>query len=182
MLSLKKQSIKSSQHYSEVLQLYLTAFPAYERRDVSGFEEAIENQQKLNVCAIIEDEKFAGLISYWEFEQFTYIEHFAIAPQFRGQNIGTDAMKLFISQNTLPIVFEVETPNNDIATRRIHFYERLGFYMLYNHYMQPPYKGNAFLLTMLIMSNDYKFASENFEMVKATLYEQVYQYNPKLIT
>jgi len=74
------------------------------------------------------------------------------------------------------IILEVEPPKSIDASRRIHFYERLNFFVLPNFYMQPPYDKKSFLLPMLIMSNDYHFAHKHFEAIKGKLYEEVYQY------
>ena len=45
--------------------------------------------------------------------------------------------------------------------------------------MQPPYDDSLFLIPMLIMSNDYHFANRHFQMIKDTLYKEVYNYIPE---
>jgi hypothetical protein len=88
-------------------------------------------------------------------------------------------MKQFLSKIELPVVIETETPRSLVASQRIHFYERLGFYMTTNFYMQPPYEGSQVMMSMLIMSNDYHFANKHFNHIKSTLYKEVYKYDPK---
>ena len=90
--------------------------------------------------------------------------------------MGTKAMEIFKSQVSLPIILEVEMPNNPEAIRRIHFYEGLGFNVLSHYYAQPPYEGSGFLTPMLIMSSDLHFANKNFEEIREILYKEVYHF------
>jgi len=100
----------------------------------------------------------------------------AITPKLRNMGNGSEAMNIFMEQINLPIVVEVEMPNNIAASRRILFYERLGFSIMSHNYAQPPYEGNGFLMPELIMSNDIHFANTHFEKIKETLYHKVYHY------
>ena len=120
--------------------------------------------------------------SMWKFSRFYYIEHFAIHPQHRNHSYGSEVIRLFLSTVSLPVVLEVEMPKTITASRRIHFYERLGFYVMSNFYMQPPYDGESFLLPMLIMSNDYHFTNKHFHLIKEVLYKEVYNFELPLET
>jgi ribosomal protein S18 acetylase RimI-like enzyme len=128
------------------------------------------------VNALIQEGEFVGLFNYWTFERFYYIEHLAISPKHRSRGIGSEAMGIFMDQIKLPIVLEVEMPNNIIPSRRILFFEKLGFSILSHNYAQPPYDGDGFLLPELIMSNDIHFANTHFEKIKEILYTEVYHF------
>ena len=85
---------------------------------------------------------FAGLIYWWDFGNFAYVEHFAIDSRCRNGGIGGRALDLFVEQFTdKGIVLEVEPETDgDMARRRIGFYRRHGFEVIEGFsYMQPPY-------------------------------------------
>jgi ribosomal protein S18 acetylase RimI-like enzyme len=156
--------------------LYTLAFPLKERRSWAGLEFELSYEKRFCAHALIQDNKFVGFFNYWTFDRFYYIEHIAVVPTMRGHNIGTEAMEVFKSQTKLPIVFEVEMPNDPTSIRRIHFYEKLGFSVLSHQYAQPPYEGYGFLFPMQLMTNDRHFADNHFELIKDTLYDKVYHY------
>jgi ribosomal protein S18 acetylase RimI-like enzyme len=152
------------------------AFPVAERRTWAGLEYELTYEKHFYANVLLKDDKFAGLFNYWTFDRFYYIEHIAVAPTVRGQGIGTEAMEIFKFQTKLPIVFEVEMPTNPTSIRRINFYEKLGFAVLSHNYAQPPYESDQFLLPMQLMSNQKHFADSHFELIKDTLYREVYHY------
>jgi len=163
--------------FPSLYNLYVLAFPEDERRSWAGFEYELDYEKHFYAHALVENEKFVGLFNYWIFDRFYYIEHVAVAQAMHGQNIGTQAMDIFKEQAKLPIVFEVEMPNNPTAIRRINFYEKLGFSVLNSHnYAQPPYEGDGFLIPMQLMTNNIHFADTHFDMIKETLYDKVYHY------
>lgn len=163
--------------YSEVFNLYTQTFPKKERRTWAAMEAILNSDKRYNLFALLHENNFAGFIAYWKFEHFFFIEHFVITPKLRGHKLGSEAIKYLIDQADLPLVLEVEPPKTIIAGRRIHFYERLGFYVIPGFYMQPPYDNSSFLIPMLIMSNDYHYVNRHFNFVKETLYSEVYNYS-----
>jgi ribosomal protein S18 acetylase RimI-like enzyme len=166
--------------FSEFYELYANSFPSAQRRNWAGLDRELNNEKRFCAHALIQNDLFVGFFNYWTFERFFYIEHFALVPAFRSQKIGTRAMEIFKSQVTLPIVIEVEMPNDADAIRRIKFYEELGFKVLAHYYAQPPYEGGGFLMPMLMMSNDYHFANTHFELIRETLYNEVYHFDPNI--
>ncbi len=179
MISLLKIENVYDANFEEVYDLYNSAFPSYLRRTWAGLETLFNKKPAFHCVSVKSKKDFVGLINYWTFDKFIYIEHFAIHPDFRNKGIGTKVLKEFLATLELPVVIETETPRSQIASQRIHFYERLGFYMTTNFYMQPPYEGSQVMMSMLIMSNDYHFTNKHFTQIKNTLYKEVYKYDPK---
>ncbi len=66
------------------------------------------------------------MISYWTMGDFYYIKHFAIDAASETEVMET-YMEMIKKQLKGPIVLEVEEPNDEMSTRRIHFYKRLEF-------------------------------------------------------
>lgn len=175
MLSFRK--IKDSRDilFEKLLNLYSEAFPINERRSHNCFRMILDSKEQFNLYVILFENEFVGFITYWEFNDFTYIEHFAIISELRGNSIGSNFIKLFFSKLSLPVVFEVEKPDNHIAARRIILYQRLGCYVLPQYYEQPFYDKSGNMVPMLIMSNNYEFTYNNFDRIKNILYEFVYE-------
>jgi len=177
MLNFRRINNVSDPLFYRLYGLYVRAFPLAERRSWEGIEHELIYEKRFHPHVLLQDDAFVGFFNYWTFERFFYIEHFAIDPNFQNQRIGTEAMEIFMNQVKLPIMLEVEMPTNSLAGRRIRFYERLGFKVLSHNYVQPPYEGTGFLLPVLMMSNDVHFANTHYEMIKETLYKEVYHYD-----
>ena len=84
-------------------------------------------------------EYLLGLLTTWHFEEFIYIEHFAIDPDLRSRGYGSEALKAFIHEHGKPIVLEAEPPTDALSIRRIGFYERSGLTLYDCPYIQPAY-------------------------------------------
>lgn len=67
---------------------------------------------------------------------------------------------------------EVEEPNDEMSTRRIHFYKRLEFTLHKKPYIQPPYRKGDSGLPMLLMTYGDIDMESDFEKVKKTLYKK----------
>lgn len=178
--------------WERVERLYADAFPRNERRAESEMRRLAECG-RLNVCAVenlcaaedAEDAdgadgksdgcgRFCGFITWWDFGGFVYGEHFAMLPECRGAGIGGEVIDRFVADAGKPVVLEVELPTNDMARRRIGFYERHGFAVCDADYAQPPYDAGGGCVPMRLMSHGMSLDEEAFERVKDTLYIDVY--------
>lgn len=171
-----------SKQYPFVERLFLSAFPDEERRTESDQRENIDFNPFMHCLLLTDvDDTPLGFLTYWKFESFTYIEHFAIAPEFRNGGIGCEALSAFIERQHRPIVLEAEIPTaNPMALRRIGFYLRNGFVQLSEPYLQPSYPGrNSEPLPMLLLL----FAEEgkkhpSAHQMKMKIYQEVYGISP----
>lgn len=156
-------------------QLYELAFPLAERRPTDVWTAMLARHPRFRGYAIVEGQDFCGLLTAWHFDEFVYVEHFAICPEQRNGRKGARALAQFVAQTRpLPIVLEVEEPTEDMARRRIGFYERGGFSLLTPPYLQPPYRAGEAFLPLRLMATDAGFGEEHFHEIKATLYREVY--------
>lgn len=160
-------------HYSFVEGLLEASFPAEERRNADLQRANTDGNPLFHCCLVEEDKRPVGLMTYWHFDTFIYIEHFAIDPKRRGYGYGTEALKVMLSQAELPVVLEVEIPLrvNDVPHRRIGFYKRIGFQLRKYDYKQPPYRWGDEWLPMKLMT--YGTLKAVDKAVK-TIYREVY--------
>lgn len=137
--------------YPVLEKIYTEAFPPEERRP---WRDVIAGGQTPALRAIEADGMTIGLITYWNFTKFIYIEHFAIDYEHRCGGMGSRALKAFIDKQSKPVLLEVEHPSDTdpMTQRRINFYTRHGFCVLPYTYIQPPYEPGMPAVPLLLMA------------------------------
>lgn len=147
-----------TEDYPSFLKLYNESFPADERREYDD-EEHLANFIKMkggkfHAFAAKDGDLFLAFLSYWTFEGYTYIEHFAVNPEQRGKRIGTLMLDHLFKEVSPNVLIEVEHPETDEARRRIMFYEKNGFKVRKEfNYVQPPYQPGKSPVPMLLMTH-----------------------------
>ncbi len=169
--------LSESGHNHFAKELFESAFPDEERPPFSKLKDRDAANFHFLVATIDDDEPI-GILSYWTFEEFTYIEHFAVAKEFRGQGLGRAVFLNFMAQHSNQVVLEIEMPNTETAERRLEFYGDMGFTRNPQEYWQPNYNGKGLAVPMIVMSK-YELDDGEFEDVKDILYKKVYGYTPK---
>lgn len=144
--------------YPEFLKLYNSSFPENERRlykDAGHLANFIKMKGgKFHAFAIKDGDLFLGFLSYWVFEGYVYIEHFAVQPEHRGRNIGSKLLQHLVREVSPNILLETELPVDDITRRRVKFYERNGFRPREEiKYIQPPYSSDQKPVELLLMTH-----------------------------
>lgn len=157
--------------------LYESAFPPEERRPTA--DELALDDKRFTISLIEHQGKFAGFITVWHFDRFTYIEHFATLPELRGGGIGSQTLATLLASTDKPVVLEVEPPAGTIAKRRIAFYRRAGFAEMPQPYEQPPYRAGAPAVPLRIMTTSRDTGDDFFDEIKRTLYSEVYKITAK---
>ena len=79
------EPLSESRHHHFAKELFESAFPEEERPPFSSLEDRDERFHFL--VASLDDEPL-GILTYWVFEEFAYIEHFAIDKDFRNRGLG----------------------------------------------------------------------------------------------
>lgn len=143
--------------FSNVLTLYNSSFPENERRLYTGAPDFMEfagthNDRFHILLAETEDGNFQGFITYWSFDDFVYVEHFAVVRSLRGGGTGTALLSYLAEICNKSILLEVESPVDDITCRRVRFYEKNGFRIFDGfRYIQPPYSPDQCGLELKLM-------------------------------
>ena len=144
--------------YPSFLKLYNESFPPDERRELKD-EEHLANFIKMkggkfNAFAAKDGDLFLAFLSYWTFEGYTYIEHFAVVPEHRGKRIGALMLNHLFKEVSPNVLIEVEKPEGEEQKRRIKFYERNGFRVREEFdYTQPAYSSDKSPVEMLLMTH-----------------------------
>ena len=183
MLHLQRITTADPELYTYMEELLIHSFPADEYRDLEELRNysAPRSEKPFYNNIILEGDTPVGLLTYWDFQQFCYIEHFAIDPAKRNGGYGKEALKAVRTLLNRPIVLEVEEPNEEMAQRRIGFYQREGFQLWPNAYQQPPYKPGCGFLPMQLMVYGALDNLRDFETIRTKLYTEVYKVNTQTI-
>lgn len=155
---------------AEIFKSYCETFPEDERRSEAQFRSLLTNP-KAKVFSVLKDLKNIGYLVSWELTNFVFVEHFEIFSEFRSLKYGSEIIgDLF--KNYSHIVLEVEPESQgEEAKRRIGFYERNGFHIIDENYVQPCYEHGKNDLDLWLLAN---WEPDNVQFVKEEIYDVVY--------
>ncbi len=163
----------TAQEFNEVFAIMDEAFPDNEKRTREDQAALLEQNAYRIKTVKSQSGKIMAFLAYWQLDGYCFVEHLAVSKEMRGGGTGGALMKEFLQQSQ-PVVLEVEPPDNDIAARRIRFYERLGFHLNSFSYRQPPMRNGNAWLPLFIMSYPKPLSNSEFCAVKQQLYHTVY--------
>ena len=187
---------QASPYWDSLVRVYQTSFPIDEQRPIESIAHLLTEEPRYTMQAIIDDEnedlwhplnakpytlntkQTLGLLTTWEFDDFIYIEHFAIDPTLRSQGYGSEALKAFIHEHGKPLVLEAEPPTDALSIRRIKFYERIGLTLYDFPYMQPAYTEDSNPVELRLMGT-LDTNTTPLTLVSDTLHREVYRIIPK---
>ena len=174
MIRLQRITTADTALYAYMERLMTEAFPPEEYRALAQLREYTDSKKHFYNNIVFDEDTPVGFITYWDFGKFCYAEHFAIDPARRNGGYGKQVLDLLCRQLQRPIVLEVEMPEEEMARRRIGFYQRQGFTLWQQPYRQPPYKhGDPYLPMRLMVYGDLD-SEKAFDAIKQRIYREVY--------
>ena len=159
--------------FDSVFDLMHRSFPAEEYRGRGG-QKRLVGRDDYRIYVDVEGQAVRAFLAAFEFEDFIFIEHFAVDPAYRNQGLGAAVLRGFMQSADKPLCLEVELPDTPLAARRIGFYTRSGFALNGYYYAQPPLRDGARPLPLRIMSFPEPLSEREFERVRSVLYSRVY--------
>lgn len=113
--------------YQAFKSLYVCSFPVFEQRTEEQQRTAFDDPN-YHLVAYEADETFVGFISYWEFSDYLYIEHFAISAHIRGKGYGSGLLLDFIRSTEKVVLLEIDPITDSVSEARLRFYKKCGFH------------------------------------------------------
>ena len=162
MIQISQVYANDSNSLKFIERIYTESFPLDERRDFSEVIRLLEENDNFFIVLLSDENKAVGFISYWEWNDFSYVEHFAVDSSCRGSGYGATAMTELLKRI------------NNISQRRIRFYERLGFVLCTRSYTQPPYSPEKQPLELYLMSFGKIDLNQVFDTVASRIHQKVY--------
>lgn len=159
--------------FDKMFEIMEKSFPEDERRPKNEQKMLFDNPLYKVHCA----GEIKGFMAVWEFEKFVFLEHFAVSPEHRNEGLGSKMLSALVGMYGKKICLEVEPPETDIASGRIEFYKRNGFYLNEYPYIQPPISKGKRQVPLMIMTSGGVASKCEFEEIKSTLYKEVYKIN-----
>ncbi len=147
--------------FARAFELYETSFPVHEQRTLEK-QRAIMAQPAYYFDVIVEDDDFAGILLWWRFDGYAYIEHFAINTAVRGKSLGSRSLEMFCADKAL-VILEIDPPVDPVATRRESFYTRLGFCANPYPHAHPAYRRQFPPHDLVVMSHDRPLEPEEYD-------------------
>ena len=160
--------------FDDVYSIMEDSFPADERRPYNE-QKMLLNKDNYKVYVIKDTScRISAFIAVWSFNDFIFIEHFAVDSSFRNSGIGSSVLNDIKNKYNKIICLEVEPPKSEITRRRVGFYERNGFYLNHYPYVQPPISKGKNPVPLMIMTTDKEISEEEFIDIKESIYKKVY--------
>lgn len=162
-------------HLVFIRDWYENSFPPEERREFDALV-CLFPYPDMHLCALIQDGKPVGFMIYWQWSDadVLFIEHFAIDPDRRGQQLGQKALAQVLDIPAAYYLLEAELPTDNISKRRIRFYERQGFLVNDFPYAQPPYRLGNPTIPMKLLSMPVVLDTAVFQKFCRLIAERVY--------
>ena len=90
---------RSDKGWAEAWDLYEESFPRCERWNAQGYDRAF-GDPRFEADGIWRGEEFIGILFHWNAGAYRYVEHLAVSPALRGQNMGSKALTAFCRWTT----------------------------------------------------------------------------------
>ena len=161
--------------FDKVFRLIEKSFPKDEYRTYDG-QKALLRDPAYEIYGLPgADESIMAFMAVWKLEPFVFLEHFAVAPEHRNSGIGSQLLSELVRESGKMVCLEAELPDNIIASRRIGFYERNGFFSNEYPYIQPSLSPGQNPVPLVIMSSGRPLSRAEFAEIQQVLYIRVYK-------
>lgn len=178
MMNLIRITNPDDRNLNRLIALYEDAFPVEERRDIGQLKRMIKQKSDMYFNAIECDGELCGFFVYWDMKDFYYLEHLAVYPSMRNKKLGQKVLDYAANHLKGVRLLEVEPIRDEMTTRRVRYYQRNGYQVLDEEYIQPSYDGVRDSCPLWIMGNRH---SERLPEFIDTIKRKVYLDNYGLI-
>lgn len=172
---MERVTLSNTEHeyFSEAWELYEASFPKEERRSLTG-QKRIFGLEPYHFEVILMGKSIIGLLLWWGFKEFVFIEHFATMPNVRGKGYGGKILREFLDAQKRRVVLEVEPPEDELKKRRIEFYKNAGFVFNPHFYQQPPMQKGCGYLQLHLMSWPTEITEESVNLFVGNYHPIIY--------
>ncbi|MFD2829087.1 GNAT family N-acetyltransferase [Corticicoccus populi] len=154
-------------------QLLEDNFPKSERR-LKHVQKRLLDLDSYNVFVETDGDDIVGFFAEWSSEAFRFVEHLAVNQKYRGSGTGSRLLKEYHDLSDVPVILEVEPPEDDIQQRRVKFYERNGYHLTPFGYMQPTLYEGETPIPLVLMSYPDRMTEAEFNTFKTWSHTTIY--------
>lgn len=129
---------KKNKYWKAIWNIYEESFPIFEQRTIGNQEEVLKDD-RYNCVAVLDKDFVVGIIFYWKWDNYKYIEHLAIEKSLRGRNYGSKILEKIYDDGEF-VILEIDPPVDKISLKRLKFYENKSFRLQEFNHVHPPYR------------------------------------------
>lgn len=168
-----KLNLNYKDNLKEIEYLYLNTFPKNERKPFDLILEKCSNGS-MQIISILNDRNdFLGFAIIILNNDMVLLDYFAIAPESRGQNVGSTALKmLFERYKNKRFILEIE--NTEIESDNLEERKRRKAFYLKNGMSVMPYKVNLIGVEMEILTRNCDVTYEEYYSIYENTFSDEY--------
>ncbi|SFB30384.1 GNAT family N-acetyltransferase [Clostridium frigidicarnis] len=170
MKFIRMNDVKST-CWSKAWKIYINSFPLFEQRKIEDQIEILKDY-RYHCIVVCEEESIIGILFYWEWDNYIYIEHLAISSDLRGRNYGSKILKEFCKNNKC-IILEIDPPVDDISIKRLKFYSNLEFRLQEFDHVHPPYRKGYKGHNLKVLGYNIILSKRNYDDFNTFLKEEI---------
>lgn len=162
--------------FDAIFPLLEEAFPVTELREKENQRQLLREDAYRLYGVPHEESGYGAVFATWEIDDFLYIEHFAVKPEYRNSGYGGRLLEELLAWKARPLVLEVELPEDEMTRRRIGFYERHGLCYNAYPYLQPPMRKGQDFLPLRLMTAPTVIDAPTYQSYREKIHRMVYKY------
>lgn len=160
--------------WKKVQDLYENSFPLAEIRKEYDHLRACEDARFFPLSAW-EGSELVGLMFFWEWDSYRYLEHLAVNPDMRGGGYGSQLLR-YLRDSDHTTILEIDPLSNELSLRRLQFYERSGYTLTPFRFVHLPYRIDGKEEELLILSYPKMLTKEQHNDFLKFVNEEVIMY------
>lgn len=158
--------------YADFADLYARSFPVFEQRTEQQQKAAFASW-RYHLDLYYKEEVFVGFIAYWEFDRYSYVEHFAVHETHRSLGYGTQLLRLFMSKQANQVVLEIDPVVDEKSDARWRFYQRCAMSKNAYPHIHPPYREAYPGHSLIVLSSGGPLDQEVYDLFCVDLINEV---------
>lgn len=166
---------RTDEGWAEAWKIYESSFPYCEQWSPESYDRAFADPA-FEADGIRHGGELVGILFHWNAGGYRYVEHLAVSPALRNQNMGSRILSAFC-RKAGRVILEIDPPVDDISCRRKRFYERLGFVANPYEYLHPSFRRPFCTHQLVLMSYPAAVSYEEARTFADFVRERVLSYS-----
>ena len=176
LMEFLRVDIENTERWNKVWKLYEASFPIAELRKKKDHLRACQDPYFFPISAW-EGDRLIGLLFYWEWSTYRYLDYLAVLPELRDHGYGFQMLQ-HLRDTEHKVILEIDPLTDEQSLRRLHFYEHAG-YTLTPYRFSLAYRLDAEPQELLIMSFPDMITKEQYNDFLDFIKEHVFLYCEK---
>ena len=157
----------------KIENLYLTAFPKNERKPFDLILEKCNNGSMEIITIQSDSYDFLGLAIMILHDDMVLLDYFAVAPESRGQNVGSKALKLLFERyKNKRFILEIE--NTEAECDNLEERKRRKTFYIRNKMSVMPFKVNLISVEMEVLTHNCDMTYEEYYSIYENTFSDEY--------